>query len=239
MLNEIDLSRADLNLLVLFEAVLEERHVGRAADAAEPDAFGGQPWPRPAAPAAQRSAVPEDAQGRRADGARDGTGRADRGRSGAGEERHCDRRAVRSRQIHAPVHDRRAGRRLGRVPATASRRAAAGARPASTSACVSCFPTPGETSPERAWRSAFAELEARAMDIAIIPSDDIPARFHHAHPLRRGFRRRDARRTSVCGRSDPGALLRDAASGGLAHRRSRMASSTRFSRSKAIRGGSR
>ena len=32
MLNSIDLSRTDLNLLVLFEAVLEERHVGRAAD---------------------------------------------------------------------------------------------------------------------------------------------------------------------------------------------------------------
>lgn len=31
MLHEIDLSRIDLNLLVLFEAVLEERHVGRAA----------------------------------------------------------------------------------------------------------------------------------------------------------------------------------------------------------------
>jgi DNA-binding transcriptional LysR family regulator len=32
MMNEIDLSRADLNLLVLFETVLEERHVGRAAE---------------------------------------------------------------------------------------------------------------------------------------------------------------------------------------------------------------
>jgi len=32
MLNEIDLSRADLNLLVLFEAVMRERHVGRAAN---------------------------------------------------------------------------------------------------------------------------------------------------------------------------------------------------------------
>lgn len=31
MLNEIDLSRTDLNLLVVFEAVLRERHVGRAA----------------------------------------------------------------------------------------------------------------------------------------------------------------------------------------------------------------
>src|SRR3712207_8749021 len=32
MLNEVDLSRTDLNLLVLFEAVLREGHVGRAAD---------------------------------------------------------------------------------------------------------------------------------------------------------------------------------------------------------------
>src|SRR5215475_898215 len=32
MLNQIDLGRADLNLLVLFEVVLRERHVGRAAD---------------------------------------------------------------------------------------------------------------------------------------------------------------------------------------------------------------
>ncbi len=32
MLNEIDLSRADLNLLVLFETVLKTRHVGRAAE---------------------------------------------------------------------------------------------------------------------------------------------------------------------------------------------------------------
>src|SRR4051812_37476521 len=32
MLNEIDLSRTDLNLLVLFQVVLEERHVGRAAE---------------------------------------------------------------------------------------------------------------------------------------------------------------------------------------------------------------
>src|SRR5918995_5646319 len=32
MLNRIDLSRVDLKLLVLFEVVLKERHVGRAAD---------------------------------------------------------------------------------------------------------------------------------------------------------------------------------------------------------------
>src|SRR5690348_12329060 len=32
MLNKTNLGRADLNLLVLFEAVLEESHVGRAAE---------------------------------------------------------------------------------------------------------------------------------------------------------------------------------------------------------------
>ena len=32
MLNQIDLSRTDLNLLALFEIVLEEQHVGRAAE---------------------------------------------------------------------------------------------------------------------------------------------------------------------------------------------------------------
>ena len=31
MLNKMNLARADLNLLVLFEAVFEELHVGRAA----------------------------------------------------------------------------------------------------------------------------------------------------------------------------------------------------------------
>ena len=39
------------------------------------------------------------------------------------------------------------------------------------------LPLHGETPPSRAWRSAFAELEARAMDIAVVPSDDIAARF--------------------------------------------------------------
>src|SRR5919112_680902 len=32
MMQRVDLSRVDLNLLVLFEAVMEARHVGRAAE---------------------------------------------------------------------------------------------------------------------------------------------------------------------------------------------------------------
>jgi DNA-binding transcriptional LysR family regulator len=40
------------------------------------------------------------------------------------------------------------------------------------------LPVQAETSPGRAWLSAFAELETPAMDIAILPAEDIPARFH-------------------------------------------------------------
>ena len=40
------------------------------------------------------------------------------------------------------------------------------------------LPKEGETSPARAWQRAFADLEARATDIAILPSDDIPPRFN-------------------------------------------------------------
>ena len=106
---------------------------------AEPDAFGRQPRPRPAAPAAQRSAVPEDAQGRRADGARDGTGRSDRGRAGAGA-----RASSRPPSRSIPPGPR-AGSRSARPTAfrpCSCRRCSpscGGARPASTSACASCF----------------------------------------------------------------------------------------------------
>ena len=39
------------------------------------------------------------------------------------------------------------------------------------------LPVAGELAPERAWRSAWSDLEARAMDIAIVPSDQAPLRF--------------------------------------------------------------
>ncbi len=46
MLNKTNLARIDLNLLVLFEAVLEERHVGARRGAPARVAVGGQPRPR-------------------------------------------------------------------------------------------------------------------------------------------------------------------------------------------------
>jgi DNA-binding transcriptional LysR family regulator len=39
------------------------------------------------------------------------------------------------------------------------------------------LPGQGDVSPERIWRSAIDELDTRAMDLAIVPSKEIPARF--------------------------------------------------------------
>src|SRR4029453_14143410 len=129
MLNAINLSRADLNLLVLFEAVLQERHVGRAADRLNltPSAVShglgrlrrllNDPLflktPKGVVPTARATQLSPPLPG--------GVG----GGAARGGQRSWDRRAVRCRHIHAPVHDRRARCRFSRVPATASRRTAA------------------------------------------------------------------------------------------------------------------
>lgn len=177
MLNQTDLSRADLNLLVLFEAVMAERHVGRAAErlSLSPSAIShGLGRLRrllndPLFVRTPKGVVPTD----------------------------------RAMELAAPIADVLARVRMVVStaapfdPATSTRRFTIGA-PDGVSAVLlpglleglhhsapgidiglrQLLPAPGETSLERAWRGAFAELEARAMDIAIIPSDEIPARFH-------------------------------------------------------------
>ncbi len=177
MLHEIDLSRADLNLLVLFEAVLEERHVGRAAQrlSLSPSAVShGLGRLRrllgdPLFIRTPRGVTPTD-------------------------------RAV---QLAEPIARVLAGARgvLASVapfdPASSRRRFVVGA-PDGVSAVIApplltrlrstapyidlgvrqLLPLEGETNPVRAWRGAFDELEARTLDIAVIPLDDIPVRFH-------------------------------------------------------------
>lgn len=176
MLNEIDLSRTDLNLLVLFEAVLRERHVGRAADRLR----------------LTPSAVSH------------GLGRLRRLlndplflRTPKGVVP-----TARASELAAPIADVLArARNVMSIaepfdPARSTRRFIIGA-PDGVSAVVlpplladlrqgapgidigvrQLLPVQGEMSPERAWQSTFTELEGRAMDIAIIPSDHIPARF--------------------------------------------------------------
>lgn len=171
MLNKVDLSRSDLNLLALFEVVLEERHVGRAADrlSLTPSAVShglgrlrrmlNDPLflrtPKGVVPTARATELAEPIAEVLA--------------------------RVRSVIATAAPFD----------PSTSTRRFAIGA-PDGISAVVlhpllialrriapridisvrQILP-----SPARVWETALADLEARAMDIAIIPSDDIPPRF--------------------------------------------------------------
>lgn len=177
MLNQIDLSRVDLNLLILFETVFDQRHVGRAAErlSLSPSAVShglGRlrrllndplflPTPKGVVPtdrAAELSASIADVLSR-----------------------------VRAILSTAAPFD----------PATSVRRFSIGA-PDGVSAVIlptllrnlredapgldisvrQLLPVQGETAPDRAWREAFVDLETRSLDIAIIPSDDIPVRFH-------------------------------------------------------------
>lgn len=179
MLNEIDLSRTDLNLLVVFEAVLRERHVGRAAARLNlsPSAVShGVGRLRrllndPLFVRTPKGVVPTD-------------------RAIALSEPIADTLTrIRNLLSAAEPFD----------PTTSTRRFIIGA-PDGVSAVFlpallaemrnrapridiglrQLLPLPGERSVERAWRGAFADLEARAMDIAVIPTGDIPARFHRS-----------------------------------------------------------
>jgi DNA-binding transcriptional LysR family regulator len=176
MLNEIDLSSADLNLLVLFDVVMAERNVGRAADRLH----------------LSPSAVSH------------GLGRLRRLFSDPLFLRTPKGVAptTRATELAVPIADI-----LARVksvmsiaepfdPVTSSRRFIIGA-PDGVSAVFlaplftelnkaapgidlgvrQLLPTEGESSPDRAWREAFTSLDEHAMDIAILPTDNIAARF--------------------------------------------------------------
>ncbi|HEY9647882.1 MAG TPA: LysR family transcriptional regulator [Chroococcidiopsis sp.] len=176
MLNEIDLARADLNLLVLFDVVMAERHVGRAAERLHlsPSAVSHglgrlrRLFHDPLFLKKPKGVVP----------------------------------TTRATELAAPIADI-----LARVqsvmaltepfdPATSSRRFVIGA-PDGVSAVFltplltelnkaapgidlgirQLLPTAGESSSDRVWREAFSDLDEHVMDIAILPTDDIAARF--------------------------------------------------------------
>ena len=177
MLNRINLARIDLNLLVLFEVVLGECHVGRAAahlnltPSAVSHALGrlrrllNDPLfirtPKGVVPTARALELSDPISEILA--------------------------RVRSVVATAEPFD----------PATSTRRFTIGAPDGASAPFLSpllaalresaqgvdiairqLLPLAGETSPERAWRGVFAELESGAMDVAVIPSGHVPARFH-------------------------------------------------------------
>jgi DNA-binding transcriptional LysR family regulator len=179
MLNQTDLSRIDLNLLVLFEVVFRERHVGRSAERLH----------------LSSSAVSH------------GLGRL---RTLLGDPLFLKTPkgvvpTERALQLATPVAEILA--RIRGVVSTAApfdprqstRRFVIGAPDGISSVILpplletlgvtapgidvgirQLLPAQGFSVPHLAWKDALKELEDRAMDVAIIPFDDIPLRFHKA-----------------------------------------------------------
>ena len=176
MLNEIDLARADLNLLVLFEVVLETHHVGRAAErlSLSPSAIShGLGRLRrllndPLFLKTPKGVVPTARAAELAAPIRDVLARVRSVISTA--EKFDPATSVRRFTIGAP--DGASAVFLPPLLTVLRERA-----PGIDISVRQLLPTQGETSPEHAWRAAFADLDARAMDIAIIPTDDAPMRF--------------------------------------------------------------
>jgi DNA-binding transcriptional LysR family regulator len=176
MLHEINLSRIDLNLFVLFEAVREEAHVGRAAERLNlsPSAVShGLSRLRrllndPLFLRTPKGVVP--------------TGRAGELAGPIAEILAQARRVVAT----AEPFD----------PATSARRFTMGAPDGSLPVLLSplverlqqsapsvdlgirqVLPPPGQLDVDRAWSATLADLESRALDIAILPVDRVPLRF--------------------------------------------------------------
>jgi DNA-binding transcriptional LysR family regulator len=176
MLNEIDLSRADLNLLTLFEVVLRERHVGRAAVRLNlsPSAVShGLKRLRgllndPLFLRTPKGVVPTARAAQLAEPIADVLARVRNVISSA--EMFDPARSSRRFIIAAP--DGVSSVILHPLLALLGSRA-----PGIDIAFRQLLPPEGGRSTERAWEPALVELEAGAMDIAIAPLNNVPARF--------------------------------------------------------------
>ncbi len=176
MLNEIDLSRADLNLLNLFEVVLEERHVGRAANRLHlsPSAIShGLGRLRrllndPLFLRTPKGVVPTDRAMELAEPIADILARVRRVVSTA--EPFDPARSTRRFTIGAP--DSVSAVLL--PPLLADLRKIA---PGIDISVRQLLPEHRGRATEQAWEPCLADLEARAIDIAVVPLGNIPARF--------------------------------------------------------------
>lgn len=176
-MNQIDLSRVDLNLLVLFEVVLEERHVGRSAErlnlSASAVSHGLGRLRRllndPLFLRTPKGVVPTDRATELAAPIADVLVRV---RSVISTAEPFDP-ATSTRRFTVGAPDGVSAVFLPTLLAELRRRA-----PGIDISVRQLLPAQGETASERVWREALADLETRAMDIAVIPSGDIPVRFH-------------------------------------------------------------
>lgn len=177
MLNEIDLSRADLNLLTLFEVVLRERHVGRAAARLNlsPSAVShGLKRLRlllndPLFLRTPKGVVPTARAAQLAEPIAEALARVRNVISSAG----VFDPATSSRRFIIAAPDGISSVILHPLLAILKRDA-----PGIDIGLRQLLPPQGGRSPERAWQPALMDLEAGVMDIAIAPLDSVPARFN-------------------------------------------------------------
>lgn len=176
MLNQTHLHRIDLNLLVLFQVVLQELHVGRAAKrlhiSSSAVSHGLTRLRRllndPLFLRTPKGVVP--------------TARASELAESIGDVLARVGHVIASAEAFQPLTSRRRfciGAPDG-VSAVLLQPLLAELKRVAPNVDVSLrqlLPTQGESAPDQAWRGAFAELESREMDIAIIPSPHIPVRF--------------------------------------------------------------
>jgi DNA-binding transcriptional LysR family regulator len=177
MLNQTDLSRIDLNLLVLFEIVFQERHVGRSAERLHlsPSAIShGLGRLRtllgdPLFLKTPKGVVPTERALQLATPVAEILARI---RGVVSSVRPFDPRASKRRfVIGAPD-----GVSSVILPSLLDR--LRGVAPGIDIGVRQLLPAQGFTVPHLAWKDALQELEDRTTDIAIIPFDDIPVRFH-------------------------------------------------------------
>ncbi|MEQ1955195.1 LysR family transcriptional regulator [Mesorhizobium yinganensis] len=176
MLHEIDLSRADLNLLVLFDVVFEERHVGRAAERLNLSASAvshglGRLRLLLADPLflkTPKGVVPTQRAEELGDTVADILSRV---RSVVATAQPFEP-ATSTRRFTIGSPDGVSAVFLPPLMEKLSR-----AAPGIAIGIRQLLPRQGETSPVIAWKDALADLEARVMDVAIVPNDEFPARF--------------------------------------------------------------
>ena len=177
MLNQIDLSRIDLNLLVLFEVVFQERHVGRSAERLHlsPSAIShGLGRLRtllgdPLFLRTPKGVVPTERALQLATSVAEILARVRGVVSTATpfDPRHSKRRFV----IGAPDG-------VSSVILPSLLESLRELAPGVDLGIRQLLPAQGLMALHLAWKDALQDLEDRTIDIAIVPLDDLPARFH-------------------------------------------------------------
>lgn len=185
-MNQTDLSRADLNLLVLFEVVMEERHVGRSAarlNLTSSAVSHGLKRLRvllrdPLFLKNPRGVVPTDRAVTLAPAIADILAGVRNVMSTA--EPFDPKRSRRRFVIGAP--DGVAAVFLGPLL-----QALAAKAPGIDIGIRQLLPKAGETTPALVWSEALDYLEARQMDVAVIPFAEVPVRFDSRVLFDEGF----------------------------------------------------